>query len=146
MLLEKSAEDCVIAEATPGIEPEARTTGMAVITPTAEGRKVITGVEVHHRGRRITQTLLSRRSYRSNRRSRIRRRPARFNNRTRREGWIPPSSASTEASILTNASHLLALSPVREIFLRAACLTDQPGKPDKREQFCPDWTEPNRTG
>ena len=109
------AGDCKIAKATLGIDPGARTTGMAVTTAAREGEKVIDGVKVKHRPHRISQALASRRSYRRLRRGRIRRRPARFNNRHRPAGWLPLSLNSIRANILTNARHLTALYPICHI-------------------------------
>ncbi len=110
-----SKADCSVPDVTLGIDPGARTTGMAVTVTTPDGEKIVHGCQVRHRGHRISQAMLSRRSYRRNRRSRIRRRPARFNNRTRRQGWLPPSLESIRANIRTNVSHLTELFPVSVI-------------------------------
>jgi 5-methylcytosine-specific restriction endonuclease McrA len=49
-------------------------------------------MELHHRGQEIRDSLLARRQLRRGRRSRkTRYRPARFDNRLRPEGWLPPS-------------------------------------------------------
>ena len=63
--------------------------------------------------------MSSRRTLRRNRRGRLRRRPARFDNRTRKPSWLPPSLASVRANILTNVKHLRELSPISRILIES---------------------------
>ena len=84
------------------IDPGYRTTGLAVVINRPDGtNEVLQGYELHHRTAGIVMRMLSRRVYRRSRRSRLRRRPARFDNRTRPDGWLPPSMRSALASFLT---------------------------------------------
>ncbi|OLV16375.1 RNA-guided endonuclease IscB [Deinococcus marmoris] len=74
------------------IDPGSKTTGMALVLDGKNGKRCIWGAELTHRGRAIKLKLLARRALRSSRRSRkLRYRPARFLNRTRPAGWLPPS-------------------------------------------------------
>ncbi|WP_415790677.1 RNA-guided endonuclease IscB, partial [Deinococcus saxicola] len=74
------------------IDPGSKTTGMALVLNGKTGRRCIWGAELAHRGLAIKLRLLARRALRSSRRSRkLRYRPARFLNRTRQAGWLPPS-------------------------------------------------------
>ena len=114
-MTDRSQANCVVPTVTLGIDPGAPTTGLAVTITTTAGEKVIAGCEVKHRGHRITQAMLSRRAYRRLRRQRIRRRPARFNNRRRPKGWLPPSLLSIAANIRTNVRHLTELFPIAQI-------------------------------
>jgi 5-methylcytosine-specific restriction endonuclease McrA len=70
------------------LDPGSRVTGIALL----DGDRVIWVAELEHRGQRIKNAMEARRSIRRNRRNRkTRYRQPRFNNRTRAEGWLPPS-------------------------------------------------------
>ena len=114
-LLNIQASQCTVPETTLNINPGARNSGLTVTVQTQDGAKVVSANELHHRGHRISQAMISRRSHRTNRRGRLRRRPARFNNRTRKPGWLPPSLESIRANILTNVRHLRDLFPISSI-------------------------------
>jgi hypothetical protein len=75
------------------IDPGSRATGMALVED-ATGQ-VVWAAELTHRGQQVHERLLARRAVRRSRRMRhTRYRPARFANRRRREGWLPPSLES----------------------------------------------------
>ena len=90
---------------------------MAVTTQNQEGSKIVAAVEIQHRGHRITSAMTARRTLRRNRRGRLRRRPARFDNRARKQGWLPPSLGSIQANILTNGKHLRDLFPISRVLI-----------------------------
>ena len=118
-LVNHQADDCTVPEMTLGIDPGIRKTGMAVTIQNQEGSKVVAAVEIHHRGHRITSAMTTRRTLRNNRRGRLRRRPARFDNRTRKPGWLQPTLASIQANILTNVKHLRDLFPISRVLLES---------------------------
>ena len=98
------------------IDPGYRTTGLAVVINRPDGtNEVLQGYELHHRTAGIVMRMLSRRVYRRSRRSRLRRRPARFDNRTRPDGWLPPSMRSALASFLTTVDRLRRVFPISTI-------------------------------
>ena len=73
------------------LDPGAKTTGVAVTLAGAKGMHVPFRGEIRHKTT-IKAKLDARRSLRRGRRHRkTRYRPARFNNRRRKEGWLPPS-------------------------------------------------------
>lgn len=85
-----------------GIDPGSRHTGLSLArhsesidAATGEVTQVRTGVwlgELVHRGLAIKKAMVARASLRRGRRSRnLRYRAPRFNNRTRPDGWLPPS-------------------------------------------------------
>jgi hypothetical protein len=77
------------------LDPGAVTTGLAIIGHfPKQGDVVIFGAEITHKSTAIKAKLYKRSGFRSKRRSRLRYRPARFNNRTRKEGWLAPSLES----------------------------------------------------
>jgi 5-methylcytosine-specific restriction endonuclease McrA len=93
------------------IDPGSRTTGLAIVNDRSGA--VVWAAELHHRGQRIHDRLLARRAVRRSRRQRhTRYRPARFANRRRREGWLPPSLQSRVQNVLTWISRQRRLTPV----------------------------------
>jgi 5-methylcytosine-specific restriction endonuclease McrA len=87
------------------IDPGSQTTGLALVND-ATGH-IVWAAELTHRGQRIHEALLARRANRSGRRSRhTRYRPARFDNRRRPEGWLPPSLESRIRNLLTWVARL----------------------------------------
>ncbi len=77
------------------IDPGSKTTGIAVVreeeTAGEQTAHVLFQAEIHHRGGRIRDRLMARRAFRRRRRSNLRYRKPRFDNRSRPEGWLPPS-------------------------------------------------------
>ncbi len=93
------------------IDPGSRATGMALVED-ATGQ-VVWAAELTHRGRQVHERLLARRAVRRSRRMRhTRYRPARFANRRRREGWLPPSLESRVQNVVTWVARLRRLAPV----------------------------------
>src|SRR5690349_5067003 len=71
------------------IDPGAKTTGLAVVNDIRG--QVVWAAELAHRGEAVKARLDQRRACRHSRRQRhTRYRPARFANRRRRAGWLPP--------------------------------------------------------
>ncbi len=60
----------------------------------------------------VSNKLAARRRYRRNRRGRLGYRPPRFDNRTRPEGWLPPSIQHTHDSHLRLVETLATLLPI----------------------------------
>jgi 5-methylcytosine-specific restriction endonuclease McrA len=74
---------------------------------------VVWAAELVHRGQRIRAALLARRVLRRSRRQRqTRYRPARFDNRRRPDGWLPPSLESRVRNVLTWVARLRRCAPV----------------------------------
>jgi 5-methylcytosine-specific restriction endonuclease McrA len=91
------------------LDPGSKTTGIALV----QGKNVIFGAELTHRGQSIKASLESRRSLRRGRRSRhTRYRKARFLNRTRSKGWLAPSLQHRVETILTWATRLIKVAPI----------------------------------
>lgn len=94
------------------LDPGSQTTGIALV----QENKVVFGAELTHRGQQIRDALLSRRQLRRSRRNRkTRYRKARFNNRTRKKGWLAPSLQHRVDTILTWVKRLRALTPITSI-------------------------------
>ena len=93
------------------IDPGSKTTGLAIVQE--ETGRVVAAIEIEHRGAAIKTALADRAALRRGRRARkTRYRPPRFDNRTRREGWLPPSLESRVAHVLTWVGRFLRLCPI----------------------------------
>ena len=89
-LKERAAAESVMHPHRLKLDPGSKTTGIAIVQE-GSGR-VVFAAELTHRGQAIRDALLARRSIRRSRRQRkTRYRKARFDNRRRKEGWLPPS-------------------------------------------------------
>ncbi|MBW4503864.1 MAG: HNH endonuclease [Scytonema hyalinum WJT4-NPBG1] len=94
------------------IDPGSKTTGLAIV----QCGKVIWGAELTHRGQQIKNDLESRRAIRRNRRNRkTRYRKPRFLNRTRSDGWLPPSLQSRVENVLTWVNRIRRYVPITGI-------------------------------
>ena len=95
------------------------TTGIAITHESPDGkRRTIVGAYEHqHRNRDIHRELSSRRNCRRSRRYRLRRRPARFNNRANNsaEGWLPPSVKNLVDDTEVLVQTMLRLYPISKI-------------------------------
>ena len=94
------------------IDPGAKTTGLAIL----QGNVVVWAAELAHRGFAIRDALTTRRQLRRSRRNRkTRYRAARFNNRRRAKGWLPPSLISRIDNVLTWVRRLMKVCPITAI-------------------------------
>ncbi|MFS8119958.1 MAG: RNA-guided endonuclease IscB [Microcoleus sp.] len=94
------------------IDPGSKTTGIALV----QGDKVIFGAELTHRGQAIKASLESRKTLRRGRRNRhTRYRLARFLNRTKSKGWLPPSLTHRVLTTLTWVNKFILLAPISSI-------------------------------
>lgn len=93
------------------IDPGSKTTGLSIV----KNKEVIFLAELHHKTD-IKQKLEARRSFRRNRRNRkTRYRKARFLNRKRKEGWIPPSLQARVDNIQSWVLKLQKLVPIKSV-------------------------------
>lgn len=96
------------------IDPGARYTGLAIVNE-ASGQ-VVFAAEIEHRGFQIRDALTSRRQLRRTRRNRkTRYRQARFLNRSRPKGSLPPSLNSRVENILTWVRRLTKFCSINSI-------------------------------
>jgi 5-methylcytosine-specific restriction endonuclease McrA len=98
------------------IDPGSKTTGLALLND-ATGQVVWAG-ELTHRGQQVKARLDQRRACRRSRRQRhTRYRPARFLNRRRSSGWLPPSLESRVANVVTWVERLRRFAPIGALSL-----------------------------
>ena len=95
------------------LDPGSKTTGVAVVARfKSRGKVVVWAGELEHRGAAIRKALEQRRGHRRFRRSKLRYRPARFDNRTRPDGWLAPSLQHRVDTTMSWVTRLGSLAPV----------------------------------
>lgn len=96
------------------VDPGSKTTGIALVGHfEQQGAVVLFGANLNHRGQAMKNNLESRRSLRRGRRGRkTRYRQARFLNRTRSAGWLPPSLESRVVNTESVINKLSARCPI----------------------------------
>jgi 5-methylcytosine-specific restriction endonuclease McrA len=98
------------------IDPGSKTSGLALVADFQSGKRVIWGAELTHRGQQIRDALLSRRQQRHSRRQRhTRYRQARFLNRAKPKGWLPPSLQSRIDNLWAWAVRLAWRCPITSL-------------------------------
>lgn len=121
-VVDRRQEYSVVHPLTIRIDPGSKTTGIALVreTPSAEAEgdpavSVINLVELEHRGSQIRDRLNTRAAFRRRRRGNLRYRPARFDNRTRPKGWLPPSLQHRVDTAASQVEHLCKIAPIGAI-------------------------------
>jgi hypothetical protein len=107
------------------LDPGSKTTGIAlvreeeILSPEIGEAETAAHVlflgEIGHRGGRIRDRLSARRAFRRRRRSKLRHRKPRFDNRTKPEGWLPPSLQHRVDTTASWVERLRRLVPVSSI-------------------------------
>ncbi len=106
------------------IDPGSKVTGLAIVNDRTG--KVLFAAEIHHRGQYIHEQQLSRGARRRFRRHRkTRYRPPRFDNRTRKPGWLSPSLESRIANVITIAKRIMGYCPIGAMSLEMVCFDTQ---------------------
>jgi 5-methylcytosine-specific restriction endonuclease McrA len=93
------------------IDPGSKTTGIAIVNDASS--EVVWAAELTHRGEQIKREMDTRRAVRKSRRRRkTRYRQARFDNRHKRKGTLPPSLESRVCNVVTWIRRLMRLCPL----------------------------------
>jgi len=124
-LKDRLAEESVVQPVRLKLDPGSQTTGMAlgregetVESDTGEVSRsatVLMLVELKHRESAIRGALIERRGHRRFRRCRLRYRPARFNNRTKPQGWLAPALQHRVDTTLAWVQRLMLWAPVAAV-------------------------------
>ncbi len=105
IILKVSIDDPQVCELRIKIDPGSKTTGLAIVND--QSGEVVFAAELTHRGQAIKVALDDRRGVRTGRRARhTRYRQARWRNRHRPKGWLPPSLMSRITNIITWVNRL----------------------------------------
>jgi 5-methylcytosine-specific restriction endonuclease McrA len=116
IILKVAIANPVVADLRIKLDPGSKTTGIAVVNDSSS--KVVFAAELSHRGSAIKDSLDGRRAIRRSRRNRkTRYRKVRWQNRRRREGWLPPSLQSRISNILTWVARLARVCQITSISL-----------------------------
>ena len=114
IILTKEVQEPITPPLRLKLDPGSKTTGIAIVND-ASG-EVVWAAELTHRGNSISGSLDRRRASRRGRRQRnTRYRKARFLNRRKPKGWLPPSLESRIANILTWVHRLSRYCPLASI-------------------------------
>ena len=97
------------------IDPGSRYTGIALVRESEEKLTVLNLFQINHRGLSISENLTSRRAFRSRRRGNLRYRAARFNNRTKPQGWLAPSLQHRVDTVMAWVKKLQRIVPVTAV-------------------------------
>jgi len=98
------------------VDPGSKQTGLALVADFQSGKRLLWAGVLEHRGQAIKAALADRRSQRRSRRQRhMRYRPARFNNRRRKAGWLPPSLQSRIENVWTWLCRINRFCPLTSI-------------------------------
>lgn len=113
-LIDRTQTDCVLQPVLVKIDPGSKITGIAVVREEEEEdhQVIISLIELKHRGSVIRDALTQRRSFRRRRRGNLRYRAPRFLNRTRPQGWLPPSLQHRVDTTMSWIARLCKLLPV----------------------------------
>lgn len=97
------------------LDPGSKTTGVALVVLLKDRIKTLNLFHLQHRGQAIKDALESRRAMRRRRRNQLWYRPARFDNRVKPDGWLPPSLQHRVDITISLVNRLSRLAPVDEI-------------------------------
>jgi 5-methylcytosine-specific restriction endonuclease McrA len=122
-LVDRSLEDCALQPVRLKLDPGSKTTGVALVREAQEvnadtgkvqrSAHVLFLAELAHRGHAIRDALRQRAAFRRRRRcANLRYRQPRFSNRTRRNGWLPPSLQHRVDTIMSWVRRLCRWVPV----------------------------------
>lgn len=110
----RTVEESTVHSQRIKIDPGSKVTGVAVVQE--QTGRVTTALEISQRGQQIKDSLESRSALRRGRRNRkTRYRKPRFLNRTRKDGWLPPSLESRIANIETWVRRIRKVCPITAI-------------------------------
>lgn len=108
------------------IDPGSKTTGIVLVGNFQKGRTVIWAANLQHRGNIIHLALITRRALRRSRRARkTRYRAPRFNNRSRKVSWLPPSLQSRVDNIYSLVNRLSKLVSISSIAIETVRFDSQ---------------------
>ena len=114
IILKHAVLNPVLKPLTIKLDPGSKVTGLAILS----GENVIWVAELEHRGGQIKNALSARRSLRRSRRNRkTRYRPARFDNRKRIDGWLPPSLMHRVLTTQTWVKRLCRYAPITQVVM-----------------------------
>ena len=120
ILHDRTVEESELQDMEIKIDQGSKTTGVALVVHGSQSSTVALAVHIEHRTN-VKSNLDSRRAIRRSRRQRkTRYRQARFLNRTKPKGWLPPSLLSKADNILNWVIRFAKLTPISGIAIETA--------------------------
>ena len=118
-LVDRLSEDSKVQPIELKIDPGSKFTGIALVRKEEKSKRIyVLGlIELAHRGSHIKKQLEQRKAHKCFRRSRLRYRPVRFDNRAKPEGWLPPSLQHRVNSTMSWVNKLRKSVPITSIGL-----------------------------
>jgi 5-methylcytosine-specific restriction endonuclease McrA len=114
IVLHEARPEAVVTPLRVKVDPGSVTTGLALLNDSSG--ELLWAAELTHQGSEVHRKLVKRHAQRRARRQRkTRYRQARFANRSRRAGWLPPSLESRVANVVCWVARLQRLAPVGAI-------------------------------
>ncbi|WP_420812886.1 RNA-guided endonuclease IscB [Macromonas bipunctata] len=121
-LVDRQVANCKLQPVRVKVDPGSKTTGLALVRD-MESTDSVTGeiyrqvavlnlMELVHRGRQISEALSARSSMRRRRRGNLRYRAPRFLNRSKPQGWLPPSLQHRVDTTMAWVKRLQCWAPV----------------------------------
>ncbi len=130
-LVDRLQEDSELQSTRIKLDPGSKITGIALVreqdTVSADTGEIVRAgtvlmlLELQHRGAAIRKALEQRRGHRRFRRTTLRYRPARFNNRTRPASWLAPSLQHRVDTTMSWVTRLCRLASPRHFSLSPRC-------------------------
>ena len=115
-LKDRYVEDSTLQPMRIKFDPGSKHTGVALLLEEEDKpKRVVFLAEINHKGHQIKEKLEARKGFRKKRRSKLRYRQARFNNRKRKEGWIAPSLQHRVDNIMSWTIKLCGLTNINHI-------------------------------
>lgn len=112
-LTDRLIEDSKLQPVLVKIDPGSRHSGFAVVRVDEKGHHHgLFFIDLVHRGESIRDALTGRSAHRRRRRGNLRHRAPRFLNRTKPQGWLPPSLRHRVDTVTSWVSKLTGLVPV----------------------------------
>ena len=115
-LVDRFLEDSSVQPVLVKIDPGSRQTGVALVRADEKAHHhALFFINLVHRGESIRDALTARRNCRRRRRGNLRHRAPRFLNRTKPQGWLPPSLRHRVDTATAWVAKLVKLAPVTGI-------------------------------
>ena len=115
-LVDRLLEDSSVQPVLVKIDPGSRHSGFVVVRADEQGHHHgLFFIDIVHRGESIRDALTARRNCRRRRRGNLRHRAPRFLNRTKPQGWLPPSLRHRVDTATAWVAKLVKLAPVTGI-------------------------------
>jgi 5-methylcytosine-specific restriction endonuclease McrA len=125
-LIDRTLQNSSLQPVRLKFDPGATTSGVAIVREDEDTQHVLHLAEIEHRGKVVRKHMTQRANYRGRRRSaNLRYRQPRFDNRTRPDGWLPPSLNSRCDNLISWTRRYRRLVPITAVTVEGVCFDMQ---------------------